>query len=158
MKWPFEKRIADEEWLARVRPLFEAARATESQLADSLRSESVEERYAALRRATVDFPPLRDAIEEIPPPTSPEARQTRKQFLKALADFSEGCYWGRGILDRAASDTRKLQRSGRRFASEARPGRSASASGVDGWEHMVTSAEARLEEASAFFSEGVTSR
>ncbi len=152
--WGLKKRIPDREWLTRIQPLFEQTRGAIEELAHSLESESLEDRGAALRKATVQIPVLRDAIGEVPTPTSSKARRARRELEHALNNLSEGAHWGNDALDRAVHDTERLRESGRRTAEGAPPGQTRFTGKHQGWESLITRAEERVRDTSAVFSEG----
>ncbi len=152
--WGLRKKIPDREWRALIQPLFEQTRSAIEELAHSLESESLEDRGAALRKAAVQIPVLRDAICELPPPTSSEARRARRGFEQALNDLSEGAHWGNDALDRAVHDARRLRESGRRTAEGAPPGQTRFTGQHQGWESLIARAEARIHDASTVFSDG----
>ena len=154
--WRLGKRISDREWLAMIQPLFEQTQGAIEELAHSLESESLEDRGAALRKATVQIPVLRDAIYEVPPPTSSEARRAKRELEQALNNLSEGAHWGNDSLDQAVQDAERLRESGRRTAEGAPPGQTRFTGRHQGWESLITRAEERVRDTSAVFSDGVT--
>ncbi len=152
--WGLRKRIPDREWRALIQPLFEQTRSAIEELAHSLESESLEDRGAALRKAAVQIPVLRDAIYELPPPTSSKARRAKREIEQALNNLSEGAHWGNDSLDQAVQDAERLRESGRRTAEGAPPGRTRFTGRHQGWESLITRAEERVRDASTVFSDG----
>ena len=115
----FQSNQSDEEWLAEIRPPYDAASAAMRELDRALDGDSLEDRYAAVQRVLEYLPLAENSVKQIRSPSSTEAQQAHKKFKSALKNYKAGAKQGAllfkdmagGPGQRAANETGYARRA-----------------------------------------------
>jgi hypothetical protein len=144
----FGKSVTDEEWLAQVKPLYQAVLPLARALEGAVANESIDDEVSAVQDALHKLPTIAESIRALRAPTSSEARRAKKHLDSAAKGYADAVKQGAKFLkDLAGGPGERMHWGG--VSTRAAAGRLAFEQTM--FQELVKGARKPMEEASAFF-------